>query len=219
MPSDRPTVVPVEIADYVRARCSGPDPVLNQLRVRTALLGVAAGMQVSPEVGKCLEIVSQIVAPNLAFEVGTFTGYSSICLARGLVSGGRLITCDIDARPTLIAREFWQTAEVADRIDLRVGDALQVLDELPTSTSIDLAFIDGRKVEYLAYYEAVVARLRVGGVAIVDNTLWWGRVIRSDSRDEITMAMKLFNDYVAHDVRVNSVILPVSDGLTIARKR
>jgi len=176
-------------------------------------------MQVSAEEGVLLTLFTKMVGAHQAVEVGTFTGYSSICIARGLASGGRLLCCDVSEEYTAIAREAWEAAGVGDRIELRIGAALETLRSLPDSPTLDLAFIDADKREYLSYYTELLPRMRSGGVMLVDNTLWSGRVVDTDTDDEVTTMIRLFNDHVATDDAVESCILAVSDGLTLIRKR
>jgi caffeoyl-CoA O-methyltransferase len=152
-------------------------------------------------------------------EVGTFTGYSSLCIARGLAPGGRLICCDVSEEWTSIGRRHWEQAAVADRIDLRIAPAVETLRALPKEPSIDLAFIDADKSHYLDYYEEIVERVRPNGVVLVDNVLWSGRVLDQEAKDDDTVAIRAFNDHVVADDRVDVVMLPIGDGLTLARKK
>jgi caffeoyl-CoA O-methyltransferase len=174
---------------------------------------------VSAEEGALLTLITKMVGARYAVEVGTFTGYSSICIARGLASEGRLLCCDVNEEYTSIARDAWQAAGLAERIELRIAPALETLRALPASADIDLAFIDADKREYVSYYAELLPRMRSGGVLLVDNTLWSGRVADSSSAVEITTIIRSFNDHVAADDRVESCILAVSDGLTLIRKR
>ena len=150
-------------------------------------------------------------------EVGTFTGYSSICLARGLAEGGRLITCDVSTEWTDVARRFWDRAGVADRVDLRIGPALETLRALPAEPFLDLAFIDADKPGYVGYWEEIVPRLRPGGLVMVDNTLFGGHVIDADPTEK-PAAIRAFNTHAAADARVDLVMLPLADGLTLGRR-
>jgi caffeoyl-CoA O-methyltransferase len=152
-------------------------------------------------------------------EVGTFTGYSSICIARGLADGGRLLCCDVSEEWTAIAREHWDQAGVADRIELRIGPAADTLRALPADPAIDIAFIDADKPGYRTYYEEIVERLRPGGLVLLDNVLWSGNVVDDEDQSENTVAIRAVNDHVAADSRVDAVMLPIADGLTIARKK
>jgi caffeoyl-CoA O-methyltransferase len=152
-------------------------------------------------------------------EVGTFTGYSAICLARGLPDDGRLLCCDVSEEWAGIARRFFEKAGVDHRIELRVAPALETLRALPTDEELDLGFIDADKPSYPDYYEEILRRLRPGGLLLVDNVLWFGRVADPAADDEQTRAIRAFNDLVAADERVDRVMLPISDGLTLVRKR
>ena len=177
-------------------------------------------MQVSADEGTLLTILTRLAVTSFAVEVGTFTGYSSICIARGLQPGGRLLCCDVSESYTSIARRAWQAAGVADQIELRVAPALETLRALPREEPIDLAFVDADKPNYVNYYDELLPRLRRGGVILADNTLWSGRVADAaadDDADNLT-AIRRFNDTVAADDRVASYILPVSDGLTLITK-
>jgi len=217
--ADRPSIVPADICAYIAAHAAAPDDVLEDLRRRTAQLGSVAVMQVSAEEGALLTLLTELVGVTSAIEVGTFTGFSSICIARGLAPGGSMLCCDVSEEYTAIARDAWRAAGLDDRIELRIGPALETLQALPQDTAFDLAFIDADKANYVNYYEALLPRLRAGGVVLADNTLWSGRVVDPDARDDNTVAIRRFNDHVAADERVASCILPVSDGLTLIRKR
>ena len=176
-------------------------------------------MQVSLEEGALLTILTRLVAASFAVEVGTFTGYSSICIARGLQPGGRLLCCDVSETFTAIARRAWQAAGVAEQIDLQVAPALETLRALPEGESIDLAFIDADKPNYLNYYTELLPRVRRGGLILADNTLWSGRVCDPAAEDDANLtAIRQFNDAIAADDRVTNFILPVSDGLTVITK-
>ncbi|MFC7719448.1 O-methyltransferase [Nonomuraea recticatena] len=161
-------------------------------------------------------MITQLVKPTLAVEVGTFTGYSSLCIARGL-AGGRLRCFDVSEEWTSIAQRYWEKAGVASRITLTLGPATESLRAL--EEQIDLAFIDADKINYPAYYELVMERLRPGGLVLVDNTLWDGYVADPSYEDEMTRRMREFNDLVMNDPRVTSVMLPIADGLTMIRKK
>jgi caffeoyl-CoA O-methyltransferase len=204
---------------YAVEHGSPPDEIQRSLIDVTAELGSAAGMQISPEQGAFMTILTKIVGVQFAVEVGTFTGYSALSIARGLAEGGRLLCCDVSEEWTAIAREHWARAGVADRIDLRIAPAIDTLRALPADPAIDLAFIDADKPSYPDYYEEIVPRLRPGGVLLLDNVLWSGKVADPAQTDADTMAIRAVNDRVAADDRVEAVMLPIADGLTIARKR
>jgi caffeoyl-CoA O-methyltransferase len=217
--SERSAIVNPGIAAYVAARTTQPDEVLVSLRERTARLGRAAQMQVGADQGALLTLLTRLAGAREAIEVGTFTGYSSICIARGLQPGGHLLCCDVSEEYTAVAREAWTAAGVDDRIELRIGPALDTLRALPADLVVDFAFIDAHKPEYPGYYEQLLPRLRRGGLIVVDNTLWSGRVVDDEPGDANTEAIKRFNDLVAGDPRVDSYILPVEDGITLIVKR
>lgn len=181
--------------------------------------GLAAGMQTSADEGALLTMLTQMVDARYAVEVGVFTGCSSICIARGLREGGRLLACDTSEEWTAIARQYWQRAGVADRIDLRLGPAIQTLRALPAEQRIDIAFIDADKESYPAYYEEIVSRLRPGGVVVLDNVFLGGRVLDPAYQEEHHQVIRRLNDLITADERTDSVMLPLRDGITIARKR
>jgi caffeoyl-CoA O-methyltransferase len=208
-----------EAHEYLVAHGTPPDAVQRALIEETAKLGPVAGMQVAPEQGTFLTMLTRLLGTRSAVEVGTFTGYSALCIARGLAPGGRLLCCDVSDQWTAIARKYWAEAGVDDRIELKLAPALETLHALPSAASIDFAFIDADKPNYANYYEALLPRLRPNGVIAVDNVLWGGRVISPDADDENTAAIKAFNEKVAADDRVDAVMLPLSDGLTLLRKR
>ncbi|MBA2477321.1 MAG: class I SAM-dependent methyltransferase [Sporichthyaceae bacterium] len=219
MAEPKSVVVTPELHAYAVAHGTPPDEVQRSLIEVTAGLGSVSGMQISPDQGAFMTLLTKIVGVRFAVEVGTFTGYSSICIARGLATGGRLLCCDVSEEWTAIARDHWDRAGVAERIDLRIAPAIETLRALPADPPIDLAFIDADKPGYVEYYEEIVARLRPGGVVLLDNVLWSGVVADPTNTDENTVAIRAVNDRVAADDRVEAVVLPIADGLTIARKR
>jgi caffeoyl-CoA O-methyltransferase len=208
-----------EIHAYLVAHGTPPDEVLQELAQETARVGPLAIMLVAPEQGALLTLLTRLVGARRAIEVGTFTGYSSLCIARGLPEDGRLLCCDVSEEWTGIARRFWQKAGVDGRIDLRIAPAAETLRALPEREEWDLAFIDADKPGYPVYYEEILRRLRPGGLILADNVLWMGRVADPAADDAQTQAIRAFNDLVARDARVERVMLPVSDGLTLIRKR
>ena len=189
--------------------------LIDETRTRIGDLSI---MQIAPEQGALMTLLTRIIGVTRAVEVGTFTGYSALSIARGLVEGGRLLCCDISEAWTDLGREAWARAGVAGSIDLKIAPAIETLRALPLDEPIDLAFIDADKGGYAAYYEELLQRLRPGGVILVDNTLWSGAVIDCSRDDDDTVAIRAFNDMVAADARVESVILTVGDGLTLIRK-
>ncbi|MBM3693717.1 MAG: O-methyltransferase [Actinobacteria bacterium] len=204
---------------YVVAHGTPPDAVQAALIDRTATLGGVSAMQIAPEQGALMTTLTRLLGVRQALEIGTFTGYSALCIARGLAPGGRLVCCDVSEEWTAIARDAWAEAGVDDRIDLRIAPALETIATLPEEEYLDLVFIDADKERYAAYYEALLPRLRPNGVILVDNTLWSGAVIDPDRTDPATEAIRAFNAQVAADDRVDCVLLSVSDGLTLLRKR
>jgi predicted O-methyltransferase YrrM len=208
------------IVAYVARHVSEPDPVQRALRAETrARTGRAAGMQIGDDQAVLMEILARSIGALRAIEIGTFTGYSALAIARGMGPEGRLLCLDVNQEWTAIARDFWQRAGVADRIELRIGPALDTLRGLPADESFDLAFVDADKVTYLEYYEALVPRLRPGGLLLADNTLQGGRVADSNVEDTNVRAIRAFNDRVKADDRVQSVLLHIGDGLTLIQKR
>jgi predicted O-methyltransferase YrrM len=205
--------------DYLVAHGTPPDDVQRDLIEETRALGAVAGMQIAPEQGAFMTILTRLVGARRAVEVGTFTGYSALCIARGLPDDGRLLCLDVSEEWTSVGRRYWERAGVASKIDLQLGPAAESLRALPREEQFDLAFIDADKPNYPVYWEEVLARLRPNGVVLVDNVLWGGRVFEPDADDDNTKAIKAFNDLVASDDRVDVVMLPLSDGLTVARKR
>ena len=206
------------IADYALDHSSGPDDVQVELQQITAeRTGQAAGMQIGDDQAVLLEILARTTGARRAVEVGTFTGYSSLALARGMGPDGRLLCLDVSEEWTAIARAAWEKAGVADRIELRIGPALDTLRDLPP-VLFDLAFVDADKVNYSAYYDELVPRLRPGGLLLVDNTLWSGAVLDDKDNSEETTAIRAVNDLIAADPRVRVVVLPIGDGLTVAQR-
>jgi caffeoyl-CoA O-methyltransferase len=208
-----------EMHAYLVDHGTPPDAVQRGLIEETAALGGIARMQIAPEQGAFMTLLTRILQPRFAVEVGTFTGYSALCIARGLPAGGRLLCCDVSEEWTAIGRRYWEEAGVADRIELRIAPAVETLRALPDDESVDLAFVDADKPSYAAYYEELLARLRPNGVILVDNVLWGGSVVDEDPNDANRVAIRAFNDMVAGDDRVDAAILPLGDGLTFIRKK
>ncbi|MEV0154784.1 O-methyltransferase [Micromonospora sp. NPDC050686] len=203
---------------YLVAHGSAPDEVVRDLVAETAAaLPGQAGMQVAPEQAGFLTFLTRMLGARRAVEVGTFTGLSALAIARGLPADGRLTCFDVSEEYTAIARRYWSRAGLADRIELRIGPAGDTLRELPRERHLDLAFIDADKTGYPVYWDELVPRMRPGGVIALDNTLRGGRVIAPE--DAADRAIAAFNDAVLADVRVDTVMLPVADGLTLARVR
>jgi predicted O-methyltransferase YrrM len=195
--------------------------VLRRLREETAALPESR-MQIAPEEGAFLALLVRILEARKVLEVGTFTGYSSTAMALALPADGRIICCDLSKEWTDVARRAWADAGVADRVDLRLGPALETLEQLLAAGeagSFDLAFIDADKANYAGYYEAALRLVRKGGVIAIDNVLWSGRVADPEVTDDDTNAIRALNDAIASDDRVDVAMLPLADGVTLARVR
>ena len=213
------TALTPALYDYVLAHTPRQDDVLRDLAAETAALGPVSMMQIAVEQGALLTWLTRLLGVRFAVEVGTFTGYSAISIARGLTPGGRLLCCDVSEEWTTIARRAWTRAGLADRIELRLGPAIETLCALPESPRVDLAFIDADKTSYRAYYEELLPRLGPTGVIVFDNVLWGGSVVDPAKTDESTVAIRALNDFIASDPRVDAVMLPVADGITVVRRR
>lgn len=196
-------------------------PVLKQLREYTAGLPMAM-MQIAPEQGQFIALLVRLINAKRIIEVGVFTGYSSISMALALPDDGRILACDVSEEWTGIARRFWKLAGVDNKLELRLAPAVETLDsELAAGHAgqYDLMFIDADKTGYLEYYERGLQLLRAGGVIMVDNVLWHGEVINPETKDEDTEALRTFNLHLKDDERIDLSMLPLGDGLTLARKR
>ncbi|RZU50250.1 caffeoyl-CoA O-methyltransferase [Krasilnikovia cinnamomea] len=213
----KPLPLTAELHAYLLDHSTAPDEVTAELIAETrAALPDNAGMQVAPEQAAFIRMLTTVTGVRRAVEVGTFTGLSSLSIARGLADGGQLVCFDISEEFTSVARRYWQRAGVDDRIELRIGPAAERLSELPAEPHLDLVFIDADKESYQTYWDELVPRVRPGGVLLVDNTLWSGRVLDPQSTSD--RAITAFNDMVIADKRVEAVILPIADGLTMARR-
>ncbi len=204
---------------YLVAHGTPPDAVQRELIEETRGLGPESAMQVAPEQGAFLTLFARAIGARRAVELGAFTGYSGLCIARGLPDDGRLLSCDVSEEWTAVARRYWEKAGVAHKIELAIGPATETLSALPADDRFDLAFIDADKRGYVDYSEALLPRMRTGGVILVDNVLWMGRVADPAVDDERTGQIRAFNDHVAGDDRVDCVMLPIADGLTFLRKK
>jgi caffeoyl-CoA O-methyltransferase len=194
--------------------------ILRQLREETAAQPEAT-MQIAPEQGQFMGLLVKLMGARLVLELGTFTGYSSLSMAMALPPYGRIITCDINKKSTAIAQRYWKQARLDDRIELRIGNALDTLDKLLAEGNerrFDLAFIDADKENYVGYFEYSLKLLRPGGLILVDNVLWSGKVIEPDLQDKDTVAIRAFNDHIKNDSRVTLSVIPLADGLTLAVK-
>ena len=205
--------------DYLVAHGHNADPILAELATETATLGPIAMMQIAPEQGTLMSVLVRAIGATSAIEIGTFTGYSALSVARALGPKGKLLCCDISDEWTAIARKYWQKAGVADRIELKLAPALDTLAALPADHTFDFAFIDADKVSYRGYYEALLPRMRANGLIVFDNVLWMGQVLDRAAPSDDTKALQALNDFIATDTRVQAVMISVSDGLTIVRKK
>jgi caffeoyl-CoA O-methyltransferase len=205
--------------DYLLAHGTPPDDIQRELIEETSRLGGVSGMQIAPEQGAFMTVLTRLVGARNAIEVGTFTGYSALCVARGLPDDGHLLCLDVSEEWTAIARRSWERAGVSDKVELRLGPAADTLRSLPAGEVYDIGFIDADKPNYPVYYEEVLKRLHPNGVILVDNVLWGGDVFDESKDDANTVALRAFNDMVAADKRVEPVMLPLADGLTMVRKR
>ena len=207
-----------ELHEYLVAHGTPPDDVQRALIEETATLPMAM-MQIAPEQGAFMTVLVKAMAGGRALELGTFTGYSAICVARGLADGGHLVTCDLSGDWTKIARRYFEEARVADRIDLRLGPALETLRGMTDEEPFDFAFIDADKSEYPDYYEECLRLLRPGGLIMLDNVLRSGTVLDETDDDPRSVATREVNERAIADERVDVAMLGVADGITLALKR
>ncbi len=203
---------------YLDTFSTPEDPVLEELSRRTHLQTVYPQMMSGALQGRLLQFISHMIRPARILEIGTFTGYSAICLAQGLREGGKLITLEANDEYEKIIREFFEKAGITGRAELIIGDALQILPEL--KGPFDLVFIDADKKEYGDYYDLVIDKVKNDGFLLVDNVLWDGKVLSPEKRmDEETAAIHRFNQKITADPRVENLLLPVRDGLMLIRKK
>ncbi len=210
-----------ELADYVRASSEPPDDVAAGLIAETTAMAergeVSATMQIAQEQGTLMQLLTAALGARTAIEIGTFTGFSALCIARGLPADGSLLCLDIDPEVTAVARRYWERAGVADRIELRLGDAHETLRALPGAETFDLAFVDADKTGYPAYVDQLYPRMTANGLVLLDNTLRGGHVLEPETEDD--RAIAVLNAALARDARWETVLLPLADGLTMLRKR
>lgn len=204
---------------YAAAHSTPPDDHQLDLQLITReRTGRAAGMQIGDDQAVLMEMLVRAMGAKRAVEIGTFTGYSALAVARGLGPDGHLLCCDVSEEWTSIARDAWEKAGVADRIELRIGPGLQTLRALPPGEQFDFAFIDADKPGYHGYYEEVLPRLRPGGLMLLDNMLQHGRVVDDQAHDDGVVAIRSLNDAIAKDARVKVVLLPIGDGVSFVQK-
>ena len=211
-------LLPAEVYAYVGAQVK-VNKVQESLINATQQLGPASIMQIAPDQGAFMTMLAQLMGAKNAIEIGTFTGYSSLCIARGLAQDGRLITCDVSEEWTDIAHKHWEMEGLTHKIDLRIGPALETLNSLPVDPVFDFAFIDADKLSYPSYYEEILKRLRPGGLIVFDNVLLFGYVLKKDSSTPEADVLRDLNEKLKQDNRIETVMLSVADGLTLARKK
>ncbi|OGT40921.1 MAG: SAM-dependent methyltransferase [Gammaproteobacteria bacterium RIFCSPHIGHO2_12_FULL_38_14] len=206
---------------YLKSHSLREPLVLQKLRQETATLP-AARMQISPEQGQLMALLVELLDAKKTLDIGTFTGYSALVVAFSLPKNGKVIACDMSRAWTDIAKRYWQEAGCGEKIDLRLAPALDTLHTLIDAgegSTFDFAFIDADKNNYINYYETSLCLLRKGGLIAIDNVLWSGKVADPDVNDEDTIAIRRLNDHVKNDERVTLSMIPIGDGLTLARKR
>lgn len=219
--SSRNNNIPDELYDYILANSLRDRPELKALRDETALMPMA-GMQISPDQGQFMALLVKATGARKVIEVGTFTGYSALVVAGALPADGKLVACDVSEEYTSVGRPHWNKAGLALKIDLRLGPAVETLDAMIAageSGQYDMAFIDADKENYGLYYESCLALLRPGGLILVDNVLWGGRVADPAEQDESTQAIRALTKKMHADERIDFSMLPVGDGLSLAVKR
>lgn len=206
---------------YVDAHWLRDSDVKRWLREETSKLP-GGMMQVAADQGQLMALLARAIGARIAVEVGTFTGYSALCVAEALPPTGKLYACDVSEEWTRVGRRYWNEAGVADRIELHIGPALKSLDELIAgglAGHVDMAFIDANKTDYDAYYERCLVLLRSRGLMLIDNVLWGGAVADPDDHTADTLALRALNAKLRDDTRIDLGLLPVGDGMTIALKR
>ncbi|HEV2076176.1 MAG TPA: O-methyltransferase [Thermoleophilaceae bacterium] len=213
------TALTPDLHAYMVERGARQDEVLRRVERETEAMGDVAVMQIAADQGALITLLVRALGVRYAVEVGTFTGYSAICMARGLVPGGRLLCCELSEDYARTALENLAEAGLADSVDMRVGSALDTLRSLPREESVDFAFVDADKPAYGDYYEELLARMRPGGVIMLDNVLLGGRVLDPPEDDDSAQAMAQLNDSLAGDERVDVAMIGVADGVTLVRKR
>lgn len=216
---DKFTALTSEIHRYIVGRGARQDELLARVERDTDAMGDIAVMQVAADQGALLTLLTRLTGARRAVEVGTFTGYSAICIARGLEPGGRLVCCELSDDYARTAVGYLREAGLDDMVEMRVGPALETLRSMPATPNVDLAFIDADKESYPDYYEEVLARLRPGGLLLLDNVLLGGRVLDPPEEDASAQAMAHLNDAIATDQRVDAAMVAVADGVTLVRKR
>jgi caffeoyl-CoA O-methyltransferase len=217
----RSFLIPDGLSDYIESSWLREDPVLRELREETSKLENSA-MQIGPDQGQFMALLVRAIGAKRCLEIGVFTGYSSTVVAMALPDDGKIIACDVSEEFTSVARRYWERAGVANKIELRLGPASETLDAILESggaETFDFAFIDADKPNYLAYYERVLSLVCKGGLIAIDNVLWSGKVADLSVLDEQTLAIRQVNEHLHKDDRIDLCLVPIGDGLTLARKR
>ena len=214
----KPTELTAELFDYVVAHSGQPDEVQAALIADTQALGGAAGLQISPDEGAFLTMLAKLLGVRNALEIGTFTGFSALCIARGMGPDGHLTCCDVSEEWTSIARKHWLNAGLSDRIELRLGPGVETLRQMPAEPTYDLVFLDADKPGYPDYWEEIVPRVNSGGVILVDNVFYHGAAVDPAADDAGTLGIRVLNERARTDPRVESTMLTISDGILLARK-
>ena len=205
--------------NYVVESCTPLAHLERELIEETEALGTISMMQVAPDQATLLSLLVRISGAHRAVEIGTFTGLSALAIARSLPTDGHLLCCDLSPEWGAIARRYWDRAGVSSKITLAIGPAVETLERLPADEAIEFAFIDADKESYGDYYDAILTRMPTGGLIVADNVLWGGSVADPSAHDSSTDAIRAFNAKVVSDQRVEVVMLPVSDGVSLIRKR
>ncbi|MDS1269561.1 class I SAM-dependent methyltransferase [Lipingzhangella sp. LS1_29] len=209
-----------DLHTYAQAHSTTEDGLLAELAAETQrLFPDRTSMQIGADQGVFMTMLTRVMGARDVVEIGTFTGYSTICLARGIAPGGSVLACDVSPEWTSVAQQYWQRAGLGDRISLRLAPALDTLRSLSGEPTFDLAFVDADKENYIPYWEELLPRMRAGGVVLADNTLWRGEVLAPDSPDSPAAYIHSFNEHVHSDDRVETVVLTIGDGLTLSRVR
>lgn len=219
--ANRSLTITDALHDYILRQTLREPALLAELRQETSRLPMA-NMQIGPEQGQFMALLVELIGARQALEIGTFTGYSALCVALALPADGHLTACDVSEEYTAVARRYWARAGIADKIDLRLAPAVETLDALLAkgrAGTYDFAFIDADKSSYDAYYERALALLRPGGLVVVDNVLWGGDVADPAKKDSDTTAIRALNKKIRDDARVSMSLIPVGDGLLLARKK
>jgi caffeoyl-CoA O-methyltransferase len=205
-----------ELANYCNEHTNPENELLQDLNRQTNLKIMMPRMLSGHLQGRFLSMISHMIKPELILEIGTYTGYSALCMAEGLVPNGKIITLDINAEIESFVRTYFAKSELNSKIDYRIGNALEIIPQL--NESFDLVFIDADKINYLNYYNLIIDKVKTGGYIIADNVLWSGRILE-EKKDKDTQAICAFNDFVMNDVRVDKVMTPIRDGLYLIRKK